>query len=123
MRACKEWGEILFGCAPRGRKDRRLRRKYRVNLRVVSKEEQQIQSERVVRHTSAHCCNELRDLSRTAPSAALDTETARIRYGDHQLGARSAPHSAQHNRMRNAEHVTGTRLHDPQRNPGQKLAC
>ena len=36
MRACKEWGEILFGCAPRGRKDRRLRRKYRVNLRVAS---------------------------------------------------------------------------------------
>jgi hypothetical protein len=104
----KECGEVLLGRTPGGRKDRWLSLEDGVYLRGVGQKEQQIQSERLFAHASADCHGELRNLSRTTPSAALNAETARVRHGDHQLWARSA----QHDRVLNAEHVTGTRLDD-----------
>ena len=94
--------QVVLGPRPRGRDHTRPSRHHSVDLLLVHAEEQQIQAERPVRKR-ANLFDRSANGVRGHRAHAQRTESARTADRGNKLCGRGAGHSAEHDRMTNAE--------------------
>jgi hypothetical protein len=113
--ALGEPAQVVLGSTPGGGDHARTRREHGVNLIVVHREQEQVQSERTVR-PRADAVDRGPDLVGRHRADAQRTEATRLTHGRHEVRSRRASHAPEHDRMTNAKQLSQSCL-DHRRSP------